>query len=140
MATPEIPEKLYYSISEVAEFTGIEPYVLRFWESEFSTLRPRKNKKGHRTYRKKDIELILKIKGLLYEEKYTIPGARDALSGKKAAPVPRQEAPAVKEQRGGSVTPPAASEDKELLAAMHRELADLLTLLDKERTEDIFRD
>lgn len=132
MARPEIPEKLYYSISEVKEITGIEPYVLRFWESEFPTLRPRKNRKGHRTYRKKDIELILKIKELLYENKYTIPGAREALSGRKAAPVAEQSRP---EARAG-----VSLGDTDLLARVHRELSDVLSLLDKERAEDIFSD
>jgi DNA-binding transcriptional MerR regulator len=69
-------DKLYYSISEVAEMTGIKPYVLRFWEKEFALLRPKKNKAGNRSYQKKDIDLINQIKHLLYEEGYTIEGAK----------------------------------------------------------------
>lgn len=72
-------EKVYYSISDVAEITGLEQYVLRFWEKEFSQLRPRKNRAGNRAYKKKDIEIVQKIQYLLYEEQYTIEGARKKL-------------------------------------------------------------
>ena len=71
--------KLYYSISEVAQTTGIKPYVLRFWEKEFGVLKPKKNKAGNRSYQKKDIDLINQIKHLLYEEGYTIEGAKSKL-------------------------------------------------------------
>lgn len=70
------PGKLYYSIGEVAEMTDLEPSVLRFWESEFSQLRPKKNRAGNRMYREKDIKLILEIKRLTREEGYTIAGAK----------------------------------------------------------------
>jgi len=72
-------KKLYYSISEVAEITGLKPYVLRYWETEFSELRPAKNRAGNRIYKEKDIELISIIKELLYTKKYTIEGARNHL-------------------------------------------------------------
>jgi len=72
-------DKLYYSISEVAQITGIKPYVLRFWEKEFGLLRPKKNKAGNRSYQQKDIDLINQIKHLLYEEGYTIEGAKSKL-------------------------------------------------------------
>lgn len=72
-------EKVYYSISDVAEITELEQYVLRFWEKEFSQLRPRKNRAGNRAYKKKDIEIVQKIQYLLYEEQYTIEGARKKL-------------------------------------------------------------
>ena len=75
-------KKLYYSISEVSEITKLKAYVLRYWETEFSQLNPPKNRAGNRTYRQKDIEIILKIKDLLYEKKYTIDGARNCLKGK----------------------------------------------------------
>jgi DNA-binding transcriptional MerR regulator len=68
--------KVYYSISEVAEMTGLEPHVLRYWETEFPTLRPMKNRGGNRAYREKDIKLIYLIKKLLYHERFTIEGAR----------------------------------------------------------------
>jgi len=76
-------EKLYYSISEVAHMTRLEAYVLRFWEKEFPMLKPRKNRGGNRTYQKSDIEMINRIKQLLYKENYTIEGARNRLKGIK---------------------------------------------------------
>ena len=75
-------KKLYYSIGEVSEMTSLKPYVLRYWESEFSQLKPPKNRSGNRTYRQKDIEVILNIKDLLYKKKFTIDGARVVLQGK----------------------------------------------------------
>lgn len=72
--------KLYYSISEVAELTGLEPHVLRFWESEFDRLHPKKNRAGNRAYTASDIEVVKRIQRLLRDEKYTIEGARLALT------------------------------------------------------------
>jgi DNA-binding transcriptional MerR regulator len=77
--TPEIPDKLYFKIGEVAELLGVEPYVLRYWETEFTQLTPKKSGTGHRLYRRKDVELLLRIKQLLYEKRFTIEGARQAL-------------------------------------------------------------
>lgn len=73
-------KKTYYSIREVCDSTDLEPHVLRYWESEFPLLRPKKNRAGNRAYREKDIETILTIKHLLYEEQYTIPGAKKKLA------------------------------------------------------------
>ena len=75
-------KKLYYSIGEVSEMTDLKSYVLRYWETEFSQLKPPKNRAGNRTYRQKDIEVILNIKDLLYKKKFTIDGARVVLQGK----------------------------------------------------------
>ena len=75
-------KKLYYSIGEVSEMTDLKSYVLRYWETEFSQLKPPKNRAGNRTYRQKDIEVILNIKDLLYKRKFTINGARGVLQGK----------------------------------------------------------
>jgi len=75
----EIPDKLYFRIGEVAQLAGIKPYVLRFWETEFPALGPKKSGKGHRLFRRKDVELVLEIKRLLYEKRYTIEGARKFL-------------------------------------------------------------
>ena len=72
---PQI-KKLYYSISEVSEITRLKKYVLRYWETEFTQLKPPKNRAGNRTYRKKDIDVVHKIKELLYKNKFTIEGAR----------------------------------------------------------------
>jgi len=79
---PEIPDKLYFRIGEVSEILGVEPYVLRYWETEFSQLAPKKSGTGHRLYRRKDVELLLLIKHLLYEERFTIEGARQNLHAK----------------------------------------------------------
>ena len=74
-----IPDKLYFKIGEVAEITGVKPYVLRYWESEFKMVNPSKSRSRQRLYRKSDVELIFRIKELLYEERYTINGARKKL-------------------------------------------------------------
>jgi DNA-binding transcriptional MerR regulator len=85
---PDIPDKLYFRIGEVAKLAGIKPYVLRFWESEFSGLGPKKSGTGHRLYRRKDVEMVLEIKRLLYEKRFTIEGARKVLESKpKREPV-----------------------------------------------------
>ncbi|MFA6472211.1 MAG: MerR family transcriptional regulator [Candidatus Latescibacterota bacterium] len=72
-------KRLYYSISEVAEITGLKPHILRFWECEFTNLRPRKNRAGNRAYTERDIKMVKLIKNLLYGEKYTIEGAKTRL-------------------------------------------------------------
>lgn len=74
-----IPDKLYFRIGEVARLTRIQPYILRYWESEFPLLQPKKSGTGQRLYRKRDIEIIWKIKELLYDMRYTIAGARRQL-------------------------------------------------------------
>ena len=73
---PSIPDKLYFRIGEVSKLTGIKPYVLRFWENQFPGLGPRKSGKGHRLFRRKDVELVLEIKHLLYDKRFTIEGAK----------------------------------------------------------------
>lgn len=75
-----LPDKLFYKIGEVSQRTGVESYVLRYWETEFPILKPRKNKSGQRVYVKKDLDLILQLKKMLYQERYTIEGARKKLS------------------------------------------------------------
>ena len=74
--SPEIPDKLYFRIGEVAHLVGVEPYVLRFWETEFPQLAPKKSGTGHRLYRRKEVEMVLEVKRLLYEKRFTIEGAR----------------------------------------------------------------
>jgi DNA-binding transcriptional MerR regulator len=76
---PVIPDKLYFRIGDVAKLCGVAAYVLRFWETEFPQLKPNKGGTGQRLYRRKDVEMALRIKSLLYEQGYTIPGARQAL-------------------------------------------------------------
>ena len=105
-----IPDKLFFRIGEVCEIAGIEPYVLRFWETEFPVLVPEKSKAGHRVYKRKDIEMVLRIKELLYVRGFTIAGARKHLS----------------KNRG---TQAQTSERDRLLLHVRNELRDILTLL-----------
>src|SRR5579871_3017165 len=116
--TPEIPDKLYFKIGEVSELLGVEPYVLRYWESEFPVLSPKKSGTGHRLYRRKDVELLLRIKHLLRDKRYTIEGARQSLQAEAKAPKAK----------------PAKAPQRELfpddpLPEIRRELADILQLL-----------
>ncbi len=121
-ATPEIPNKLYFRIGEVSSLLNVEPYVLRFWETEFPKLAPKKTDKGQRMYRRKDVELLLQIKHLLYEKKFTIEGARQYLqgAGKVAA-----KAPAVQAQ--GTLFG-----NHDLLEEFRKELAAILELYSKD--------
>lgn len=81
---PKLPDKIYFKIGEVSRIIGVEPYVLRYWETEFKVLKPGKAPSQHRLYKKRDVELLLDIKRLLYNEGYTIEGARKKLKqGKK---------------------------------------------------------
>lgn len=102
--------KLFFKIGEVCELAGLEPYVLRFWETEFPNLAPTKSKTGHRVYRRKDVELVLKIKNLLYDRGFTIAGARRQLA--KGQPL---EGP----------------DRDDLLARVRDELREILTLLQR---------
>ena len=78
----QIPDKLYYKIGEVAKFTGIKTHVLRYWETEFKAIKPNKSRSNQRLYRKQDVELILRLKDLLYNQGFTIAGARKKLREK----------------------------------------------------------
>jgi len=80
-ATVQLPDKLYFKIGEVAALIGVKPYVLRYWESEFSNVKPTKTKSKHRLYRRKDVETLLQIKQLLHHERFTIAGARKRIRG-----------------------------------------------------------
>ena len=75
----EVPDRLYFKIGEVARLVGVKPYVLRYWETEFSIVRPGKSRARHRLYRRKDVETLLEIRRLLYAERYTIEGAKRRL-------------------------------------------------------------
>lgn len=93
----EIPDKLYFRIGEVSSLLNVEPYVLRYWETEFPSLAPKKSGTGHRLYRRKDVELLLRIKHLLYEKRFTIEGARQILHGESRNAQPK--VPAKQEQQ-----------------------------------------
>jgi DNA-binding transcriptional MerR regulator len=116
--SPDIPDKLYFKIGEVSDLLGVEPYVLRYWETEFPVLSPKKSGTGHRLYRRKDVELLLRIKHLLYDKRFTIEGARQTLQTESRAPKPR---PAKRSQRS------LFSDDP--LPEIRRELADILQML-----------
>jgi DNA-binding transcriptional MerR regulator len=85
LTAEEIPDKLYFRIGDVARLAGIKPYVLRFWETEFPSLGPKKSGTGHRLYRRKDVQLVFEIKALLYEKRFTIEGARKHLEARAKA-------------------------------------------------------
>lgn len=106
----QIPDdKRYFRIGEVSRIIGVEPFVLRYWESEFPQIRPRRADSNQRTYRKKDLEIILEIKRLLYEEKLTIEGARRRL---------KQDT-----EKGGKAS------DKKLIGDLRKELQEIVKLL-----------
>lgn len=88
-----IPEKLFFKIGEVCQLAGVQAHVLRYWESEFPMLAPQKNRAGQRTYRRRDVEMALRIKQLLYDEQYTIAGAKKKLASDMRAP--SREAPSL---------------------------------------------
>lgn len=80
---PEIPDKLVFRIGDVAEITGVKPHVLRYWETEFPSIAPKKGSSGQRIYRRKDVELILDIRELLWERRFTIEGARNEIESRR---------------------------------------------------------
>jgi len=122
--TPPIPDKLYFKIGEVSQLVGVEPYVLRYWESEFPGLSPRKSNTGQRMFRRKDVELLLNIKELLYEKKFTIEGARKALKSGKTGRVVAAETPV-----GESASQAELFPGPNPLPGIRQELADILKLL-----------
>lgn len=125
-----IPQKLYFRIGEVSRLVGVKPYVLRYWETEFPALAPNKSGSGHRFYRRKDVELLLQIKQLLYDKRFTIEGARRHLE--TAAKSGRRDRALAAEGRS-QAAPPAQPELFERSTADWRsvrdELAAILDLL-----------
>lgn len=96
--SPEIPNKLYFRIGDVSRLTGVKQHVLRFWESEFPMLHPKKSGTNQRLYRRKDVELLLEIKYLLYERRFTIEGARNHLQQQRQrGPKPAAVRPAARQ-------------------------------------------
>ena len=86
MSSRQLPDKLFFRIGEVAEIVGVEPHVLRYWETEFRSVRPTKSRKGQRVYSRRDVDTLLKVKELLYGHRYTIAGAKRRLRGKGVEP------------------------------------------------------
>ena len=122
---PTIPDRLYFKIGDVARLLKVEPYVLRFWESQFPQLKPNKSGTGQRLYRKRDVEIAVEIKRLVYGEGYTLSGARQALGQQRRADVPAaQPTPA-------SSTPVAKKSDRiaEVIGRARAELRELAGIL-----------
>jgi DNA-binding transcriptional MerR regulator len=127
--TTEIPDKLYFRIGEVARLAGIKPYVLRFWESEFPALGPKKSGTGHRLYRRKDVEMVLEIKRLLYEQRFTIEGARKFMEARSKGAVVRASAKAAKAAADTSARQHELFDGPPSLDAVRKALRDILQLL-----------
>ena len=141
-----IPEKLFFKIGEVCELAGVQAHVLRYWESEFTMLAPQKNRAGQRVYRKRDVEIALRIKELLYEDQYTIAGAKkrlanDLRAGGKLKIVSsdndnsetRSSQAASEEMGTAAIRSRSAgrtAEDRKALRKVSKELREILALLD----------
>lgn len=129
VAVPAIPDKLYFRIGDVAKLCGVEAYVLRFWESEFPQLRPNKSGTGQRLYRRRDVELALRIKQLLYADGYTIAGARQVFTAeaRESKKLAQSELPLARTAGQPSVASSTAS--AEPLQKVRSELREILGIL-----------
>ena len=116
-AKPQLPDKLYFKIGEVAKIVGVKPYVLRYWEGEFSLVRPTKTRSQHRLYRRKDVEALLHIKQLLHHERFTIEGARRRLKGQQ------------KDDRRSAEVAPAERTYRSVLVRVKKEIESLHRML-----------
>jgi DNA-binding transcriptional MerR regulator len=140
-----IPEKLFFKIGEVCELAGVQAHVLRYWESEFPMLAPQKNRAGQRVYRKRDVEIALRIKELLYEDQYTIAGAKKRLANDLRAggkiklgtsddgedtATASASTTARTGARDGSTSAGTGTQDRKALRQVASELRDLLSLLE----------
>lgn len=146
--TVSIPEKLFFKIGEVCELAGVQAHVLRYWESEFPMLAPQKNRAGQRVYRKRDVEMALRIKELLYEDQYTIAGAKKRLANDlrggprvKSGSTDTGEGYASPDNHSASRSGGSESRahdgktvapDRDALRKLASELRELLSMLDKE--------
>jgi DNA-binding transcriptional MerR regulator len=136
-AASEIPEKSLFRIGEVSRLTATKAFVLRYWETEFPTLQPVKSPSGHRLYRRDDIETVFEIKRLLYEEGFTIAGARKHLADLASGHSSGDAVPVERETRVEAPAPPARRETasrahRKFLLDLHEELLAVLTLLERE--------
>ncbi|MGH9444856.1 MAG: MerR family transcriptional regulator, partial [Terriglobia bacterium] len=123
MPEASIPDKVYFRIGEVSDLAQTKPYVLRYWETEFPTLRPPKARSGHRVYRRKDVETVFEIKRLLYEQGFTIEGARKQLTAVSKPATVAEQKPLFR--------PPP---DLPGLQRIQRELRGILTMLSRKTT------
>ena len=125
-----IPDKQYFKIGEVSRITGVKSHVLRYWETEFPSLRPQKTRSNQRIYRKQDVELLLQIKGLLYDEGFTISGARKKLRGAEATEARQEQQRQDKEQR---------AQDRKtirVLKGMRGELRELIKIVETWKVDE----
>ncbi|MEZ4307166.1 MAG: MerR family transcriptional regulator [Polyangiaceae bacterium] len=122
---PEIPAKLYFRIGEASSVVGVEPHVLRYWETEFRSIRPKKSARGQRVYSRRDVEMLLRIRELLYDHKFTIAGAKRRLREKGLEP-PEPGDPSIEEARRMRET---LVELRGELSALHEELSAELSAL-----------
>ena len=144
--TPNIPNKLYFRIGEVSDLVGVRPYVLRYWESEFPDIKPSKSKSGQRLYKRRDVEQLMRIRQLLYEERFTIDGARKRLKELARSETTKPETAKVATPRQMDAfeahhvahmeeeeAPPVVSEvrstDKKVLVKLKRDLESLLNMM-----------
>ena len=130
LSPPAIPDKLYFRIGDVAKLCGVEAYVLRFWESEFPQLKPNKSGTGQRLYRRRDVELALRIKQLLYADGYTIAGARQvfAAESKESRKISQAELPLKRGVgRPADDTRPIAEKQLQKLRGELREILGILS-------------
>ena len=131
---PKIPDKLFFKIGEVAGIADTKPHVLRYWETEFGILRPVKNASGQRVYRRRDVEVVLEIKRLLHQERFTIAGAKKRLGGRRSV---KPEVSVVEEKPALSPAPDSTSGSEEteniqgLLRELEKGLREILSVLDE---------
>ena len=159
MTSVAIPEKLFFKIGEVCELAGVQAHVLRYWETEFPMLAPQKNRAGQRTYRRRDVEMALRIKELLYDEQYTIAGAKKKLAHEVRGGAARHDnEPTGDRPPGRSLKPPPSlaarfssttsprseraatttslnSDQKSALRQVAKELREILKMLDESEKE-----
>jgi DNA-binding transcriptional MerR regulator len=159
---PVIPEKLYFKIGEVCELVGVQAHVLRYWETEFPMLSPQKNRSGQRSYRRKDVEVSLRIKELLYDDMFTIAGAKKKLQielrensrTKGGANGPPEDAraldahgepglfdsePSLPSPMDSSIDPPVSGDGREALRELATHLLELREMLRAARNDDTRR-
>ena len=129
LASQEIPNKLYFRIGDVSRIAGVKPYVLRYWESEFSMLGPKKSGTNHRLYRRKDVEMVLEIKRLLYEKRFTIEGARNFLTNRGKASSLAEKKTEKPRRVQAELFPSSEPINLEAVNQIRKELRDLLQLL-----------
>lgn len=130
-APVELPDKLFFKIGEVSRLVGVEPYVLRYWESEFRTIRPRKSRGGQRLYRRADVETLLRVKTLLRDEGFTVAGARKRLALERAGKERPEELAVDVEAAAGVAAERRAEAHEETIRALREDLLALREEIDR---------